>query len=226
MKKKKDISEKGRRFTKRKVLVNNADGSEFWQLDQLDLYRPAEAQKVAVSLLQRDGIDVSKFQAGSPHGSRLKDYVLNDLENEPDSPLGLAARIYEICLHIAGYEQMPKGKERAVPALAYKLGRLLTLLSVYESESETQRTNAAKPRETRKDALRPLIVAAFRVQRRDKRSFKEAIVALLGGNGDLQFSEVGEKISICLDTKNGTTPVTKTYSYASLQSMFTKAAPN
>lgn len=143
MNKPKNASQKvGRQFSKR-IVTTAQIGGETYHFEEIDAgllwgKKAIEThRKNARDCLENNGIDVDKLLVNSPHGSAVRDLVLNCMSNEPDSKVGLAARVFELCCHIQGYESMPGG-ESQIPSLAYRLGRLLDLQRVYDVESEMQ----------------------------------------------------------------------------------------
>lgn len=153
----------GRSHARRQVEEIDADGMTVW-LERLnaDDYLTAGTltryKDRAITVLKAHNIPVDDLLADSPHGSMVRDYVLNVLpidrvKNpteeklrkqylEPNDPLQLepAARLLEMALHLEAY-----GKS-ADPGLAYRFGRLALLFDIYAEISQRNQGNAKKER--------------------------------------------------------------------------------
>lgn len=150
------VRTEGRRFSKREVIVHEVDGQQF-EFVKIDFREGWSAGTIkehcrhACKVLESEGIDVKGLLADAPHGSRVRDYVLNYLEREPDSRVGLAARILELCLHVLALLDMG-GVGKVVPGYAHRLARLTMLAGVYELETERQRfAGKGRGRQQRRD---------------------------------------------------------------------------
>jgi hypothetical protein len=182
--------EVGRRFSRR-TIVQEADGphSEFQKIEWDDVWCAstiAHHARHARRVLESDGIDVKGMLADSPHGSRVRDYVLNYLEREPDSRVGLAARILELSLHILALMDM-RGDGRVIPGYAHRLSRLTLLARVYEADADHQR-EAGKGRghQQRKEREK---------RRRDAGLDKKGIVAKFTADLARMRDEMGDFLS-------------------------------
>jgi len=217
----------GRRFSKREVEVIQIEGHEahFERIDWDDVWSVATIERHrqhARAVLESEGVDVPRFLDDSPHGSALRDYVLNDLGREPDSRAGLAARIFEMSSHILAYLTM-EGGNKLIPGLAHRLGRLVLLAKAYEVDSVARRESAQKPRPNRRDPLRDEIVAAFRHCRIDGLTLKESMISLCNnGHSGLTFRDMGDSYRVSRDAPDGELTV-KEYSLPNLEALFTEA---
>lgn len=127
----------GKRYSKRQRSEQEIDGGLTVYLEQINwdsVFSPQTIERYrqkSVDILVASGVDVDSLLADSPHGSGLRDYVLNFKELAPDSMHGLAARVLEIALHILAKDYTP-GMDRLIPGIAFQFGRLTMLLDVYE----------------------------------------------------------------------------------------------
>jgi hypothetical protein len=119
--------------------LERSDPDDIWGTTTIERHRQR-----AIRTLRAAGIDAHQFDDDSPKGSSLLEHVLWREDHEIDSPIGLAARIYEICCHLLAYQTM--GGDKLIPGLAYRLGRLVILAKAYGPESERQRDIARRPR--------------------------------------------------------------------------------
>ncbi len=128
----------GRRFSKRKVEITINENGEF-HTEQLDIDDRWGTQAIeqrrqhARDVLEAEGIDVQALLEDAPHGGLVQDHVLWSIEREPDSRAGLAARIFYLCSQALACQAIEGGAAR-IPGIAYRLGRLVTLLKVYDIE--------------------------------------------------------------------------------------------
>jgi hypothetical protein len=184
----------GGRFSKREVSVfTNEHGEEFhyekidWSAVSLKIALPHYAKEMR-QFLEDNNIPVSNLLADSPHGSGVRDYVLNVSGHEPDSQIGLAARILEVVLHIQGYEKIEGGSAQ-IPALAFRLNGFATLFNAYKIASNAGTTSAKNPR-TNRNPLRPRIIKALKAQRQQNNQLKDAIISLCNsGHEQLVFEQ-------------------------------------
>lgn len=225
MKKKTEVVTEGNRFSRREVTraYGEFGPSEIWAIDYDEVLNVKKCLEKARAVLKSAGINWVLFHADSPHGSKLRDYVINFQSYAPDSPQGLAARIQEIALHIQSYEKL-SGSEKLIPGLAYKLGRLHLLAQVYETTSKTAAKAAARPRPARKSQLRTKIISAFRAMRRNGLTLKEALESLeTSGHRSLSISRNGKSYIAELDTHSGDKALKKSYGMKALEGMFSEA---
>jgi len=126
----------GKQFSRREVEQITISGVDFWQeqIDWNEVFAASTIHKYkakALDALKAEGVPVESLLEKSPHGSMLRDYVLNHEKEPHDSLPGLAARLLEHALHIEAYQAMPRATEH-VAGLAFTFGRLATLFDVYE----------------------------------------------------------------------------------------------
>lgn len=216
----------GRRFSLREVEIHQIEGHDIYlvKIDYDDVWgaRSIERHRQrAREILESNGINVQRFLDDSPFGSAVRDYVLNYLGLEPDSRVGLAARIFELCSHILAYQDM-EGGSKVIPGLAYGLGQMVILAKAYEITSKAG-SKSAQGNTNRSDPLREKIISAFMQCRNDGLSLKETLASLLNnGYGALAFVELEENYSVTYDNPDGE-PVESAYNMPSLEAMFTEA---
>lgn len=127
----------GKRFSKRQIAEQGIEGGLTVYLEQINCDSVFSSQTIeryrqkSVDILVASGVDVDSLLADSPHGSGLRNHVLNFKELAPDSMPGLAARVLEIALHILAKDYAP-GMDKLIPGFAFQFGRLTMLLDVYE----------------------------------------------------------------------------------------------
>lgn len=134
---------RGRRLTKRDVIaIGDAEISTIDWDERLTKKTRERLKADAVKVLEAAGIPAGEILRASPGGSHLRGVVMHDHSAEPDSPIGLAARIVELCIRV---EELPAMGASAsmIAGDAYRLGRLAVLAKVYGLDAE-QRRKAAK----------------------------------------------------------------------------------
>jgi hypothetical protein len=127
-------------------------GTELHSLDPLTVWNHKSIEvhkRRAIAVLEAEDIDVLRFFKESPHGSLLRDYVINYLDHALDSHLGLAARIVELCCHLQAYWVLPGG-ERKIPGMIAHLSYLVTLSTVYEIADRPRITGGKEAAKVRK----------------------------------------------------------------------------
>ena len=217
----------GRRFSKREV-TDIPDGGELVRInwdDHLTQETIERHLETAKGILVAAGVDVDGLLVDSPHGSLVRDHVLNYSGKEPDSREGLAAQILEHCLHVNAYQAIDGGSRLRTGA-AYKLGRLLRLFQVYEIGASQPRAASKNPRPNKRDPLREKIVAAFLACRSDGLTFKQAMDALCeNGHGDLtfEFDRAADGYRILDDAADAGSDE-GLYKLKNLEGMFTEAS--
>ena len=156
----------GKRFSLRKVERITIDGLDFWQ-EQIDWNEVFTASTIdrykakALDVLNAEGVPVESLLEQSPHGSMLRDYVLNRDGSLHDSLPKLAARLLEHALHIEAYKATPGAMGR-VASLAFTFGRLATLFDVYEIDRRDHaKRRADKPTSDPYDSARNKRLRAF-----------------------------------------------------------------
>lgn len=134
----------GKRFSRREI-EQVAIGDLSFCLERIDFNSvftksTIEAYKAkAIAAIEAEGIDAAPLLAESPHGSLLRDFVLNYKEFEPDSIIGIAARLLELALHLVAHQGMTGDADGSIKAgLAFGFGRLSVLFDVYSVEAEIQ----------------------------------------------------------------------------------------
>lgn len=156
----------GKRFSRRDIEVITV-GDLVFHLEQIDWDEAFTASTIdkyrakALDALKAEGVPIEPLLEQSPHGSLLRDYVLNNESMPHDSLASLAARMLEICLHVVAYQGMPEAN-RKVAGLAFKLGRLSTLFDVYEIDRRDHaKRRADKPADDPYDTTRNSRVRAY-----------------------------------------------------------------
>lgn len=127
----------GRRFTPRRVIDTTPDGAEIIALDPLETLGGADIEQhkqAAIATLEAAGIPAGAILAEHPGGSALRDRVINHDGHAPDSAIGIAARIAELCIRL---QELPKlgARPSVIAADTGRLSRLLTLQAVYATTS-------------------------------------------------------------------------------------------
>lgn len=146
----------GKRFSLREAERITIDGLDFW-LEQIDWNEVFTASTIdrykakALDVLRVEKVPLERLLEESPHGSMVRDFVLNYQDSPHDSLPVLAARLLEHALHIEAYKAMPGAMER-VARLAFTFGRLATLFDVYEIENRIQSAKAQKQRSAKADS--------------------------------------------------------------------------
>lgn len=126
----------GKRFSRREILDASAD-EQVYGLEKINWNDVFSASTItsyrnrAAETLRAHGVDVDALLSDSPHGSAVRDFVLNHEDSERDSLPGLASSLLEVTLHILAYQSMsaPAGVQSSY---AYRFGRLSMLFDVYE----------------------------------------------------------------------------------------------
>lgn len=146
----KKLVTEGKRFSKRELEVHTVEGVDFW-LERINWNEVFTASTIArykaraMDTLKAEGVPVESLLEQSPHGSMLRDYVLNHEDSPHDSLPGLAARLLEHALHIEAYQATTRAMER-LAGLAFTFGRLATLFDAYEIVRHDQAARrAGKP---------------------------------------------------------------------------------
>lgn len=145
----------GKRFSLRKVERITIDGLYFWhqQIDWNEVFTASTIDRYkakALDVLRVEKVPLERLLEESPHGSLVRDFVLNYQDSPHDSLPVLAARLLEHALHIEAYKAMP-GAEGRIASLAFRFGRLATLFDVYEIVRGEQSTKAQKERSAKAD---------------------------------------------------------------------------
>ncbi len=107
-----------------------------------------EHKQKAFDTLKAAGINVDYLLQDSPHGSALRDYVLNYLDHPWDSHIGLAAKILELCCHALAYKEMSADKQ--FNSTLRSLVHYVTLSQVYETADVKRREGGKASGETSK----------------------------------------------------------------------------
>jgi len=118
----------GKRFSAREVIGYRFDGCRA-ELQLIDWNTTFSSRSVvlagtrALDYLESKGVPTNDLMSESPHGSLVRDYVLNRMNEEPDSLLAIAAQIVEVASHISAYMdssrpmQNPEKPLQPVPSL-------------------------------------------------------------------------------------------------------------
>lgn len=131
----------GKRFTKVKA-VEFSDGTQHQEIDREMHATRAQMRARSIRILEDAGIPVSDLLEMGPGGSLLRDRVVNYLDHPPDSQLGLAARIVELCNRLDWYEAEGAPLRVVIPA-ALLLGRLDALAKVYRADDAMRTSGLA-----------------------------------------------------------------------------------
>lgn len=126
----------GKRLSRRQVDVFTVDGLDFYfqQIDWGGIFSAstiANYRDKAITVLRSNGVCVDDLLLDSPHGSGVRDFVLNSKGLEPDSLPGLASKLLEVTLHILAYQNMANSTQSII-SLTYEFGRLAMLFDIYE----------------------------------------------------------------------------------------------
>ena len=132
----------GKLFSRRQIESVTVDGLDFYfqQIDWSGVFSArtiANYRDKAIAALRSNGVCVDDLLLDSPHGSGVRDFVLNSKGLEPDSLPGLASKLLEITLHILAYQDMANSA-KSIISLAYEFGRLAMLFDVYEIYGASQ----------------------------------------------------------------------------------------
>lgn len=153
-------SAKGKRFSRRNLITHETEYGPVI-LERIDwraifCRSSIEAARArAIRVLSAYGAPLDDLLAVAPHGSTVREYVMHVRGEEPDSLPALAAQLLEVALHLLAYLDMGEEAAKAVPGLAFRLGRLELLLHVYEVEAEIQAARRlGKPTSDRYDVSR------------------------------------------------------------------------
>jgi len=166
MKAAKKSTTEGKRFSRREFETYTVEGQNFWlaRINWNDVFTPSTIERYktrAIEVLEVEGVPVDSLLEQSPHGSMLRDYVLNHMDMPPDSLAGLASGLLEVLLHVVAYQAMPDAKDR-VASLAFNFGRLTALFDVYEIDrSDHAKRRADKPTSDPYDSDRNKRLRAF-----------------------------------------------------------------
>lgn len=130
---------RGRQLTKRLVTLheNGGETSEL-KAPRVSLRQLSALKKEALEVIRAAGIELEIYLDKSPHGSMLRDAVINLHQHPDDSITGLAARIYEHAAHVQSYREVA-AFDQALDLMA-ELGRLVTIFDAYQKAS----TDASK----------------------------------------------------------------------------------
>jgi hypothetical protein len=165
---------KGRRLTKVDVQVTD-DGGELSRVKpQLVTVQRLPAIKAeSLAVLAAAGIDPTDTLTDSPHGSGLRDLVINALNHPADSVEGLAARIYERAAHVESYFEMG-AIEQAMNQLG-ALAELYTIFCAYRTDSEQTRNARAHSKGRTRAPLRETLKDAFKQLRSDDAGMTQSL---------------------------------------------------
>lgn len=130
------IEQCGKLFSKRTIEVHETEYGpiELIRINWCEEFTPKTLdhyRQQATEVLATYDIPVDALLTDAPHGSMVRDYVLNHTKHEQDSLPALAARILETILHMQADEYYKR-------SLAYRLGRLTMLFDVYQVYGATQ----------------------------------------------------------------------------------------
>lgn len=130
------IEQRGKQFSKRTIEVHETEYGpiELIRINWCEEFTPKTLDRYrqqATEVLETYSIPVGALLTDAPHGSMVRDYVLNHAKHEHDSLPALAARILETILHMQADEYYKR-------SLAYRLGRMTMLFDVYQIYGPTQ----------------------------------------------------------------------------------------
>lgn len=133
----------GKRFSRVDYEITTTEDGEFWisRLEPDDSWGHSTVHRHmqnAKTAMESSGIDVESLIKDAMGGGFVLEHVLHRLGHEPDSAIGLAARIFHLCREIIGYQAI-NGGEKGIPSLAYSLGRLTSLAKIYGIDSDDHR---------------------------------------------------------------------------------------
>lgn len=223
---------RGRQLTKQTVVVAD-DGSEFVAITapRASVSQLPKIKAEALAVLTKFGIDSKPSLADSHFGTGLRDLVINVLNHEPDSFVGLAARIYEHAAHIEGYMSLG-AVEQAMNSMA-ELGKLLTIFDAYHAASEQASTAGKSSSGRKRGQVRESLVQRLRDCRREHMSQSQAIESLEVNGGDslrIRIEGNRRQLQTCIfhiedensnDLENGRDSLT----WNQLKELFKAAAP-
>lgn len=139
------VETRGRQYSKRRVTVHKTEGGpvELWEVrpGRVRLATLPKLREEALQAIRAAGIEPAPYLEGAPHGSGLRDAVINLHDRPADSIEGLAARIYEHAAHVDGYRELG-AIDQAMNMMA-ELGAMVALFDVYQQVS-TARSDAGK----------------------------------------------------------------------------------
>ena len=232
----------GRRFTKRAATIHETPDGETWLLaldpdESFTAGTIARHKATAIEALEAAGIPTQAILAEHPGGSMLRDRVMNYLDHEPDSLLGLAARIVEVCIRVEvlGASAAPVAMQMGA---AYRLGRLVMIARAYGIEAVQRAAASAAPRPGRRDPLRAALVESFRRERRKGRTLLEALKSLEGNLHGLRVESLdgamkwrvidetptdGKPVAGKARTAKARTAKARTYAVKALETIWTEA---
>jgi len=221
---------KGRRHTKMDVQVAD-DGAELqrvkFQLVTINKLPEIKAESLAV--LAAAGVDPTETLLDSPHGSGLRDMVINRLDYEADSLEGLAARIYERSAHIETYLEMG-AMQQAMNHMG-SLGEIYTIFRVYRDESAQTRNARKRSKGRTRTPLRELLKTALASLRRESMTQRDSVESLeSNGFNSLRLQIEGnvKQLQICrfvFEDENGDGS-RETLTWQQLKELFKEAAPD
>lgn len=133
----------GKRFSRVDHEITTTEDGEIWisRLEPDDSWGDSTVQRHmqnAKKDLESSGIEVESLIRDAMGGGFVIEHVLHRLGHEPDSAIGLAARIFHLCREIIGYQAIDGG-EKKIPCLAYSLGRLTSLAKIYGIDTDDHR---------------------------------------------------------------------------------------
>lgn len=127
------VEYRGRQYSKRRVTVHKTEGGpvELWEVrpGRVRLATLPKLREEALQAIRAAGIEPAPYLEDAPHGSGLRDAVINSHNRPADSIEGIAARIYEHAAHVDGYRELG-AIDQAMNAMA-ELGALVALFDVY-----------------------------------------------------------------------------------------------
>lgn len=220
----------GRRHTKVVVQVTD-DGAELQRAKSqlVTLNKLPEIKAESLAVLAAAGVDPKETLLDSPHGSGLRDMVINMLGHEADSLEGLAARIYERSAHIETYLEMGAMKQAMNQMGA--LAEIYTIFCVYRIESEQTRSARKLSKGRTRTQLRELLKTALVSLRRESMTQRQAVESLTSSGFDslrLQIEGNVKQLQTCrfvFEDENGDGRC-ETLTWQQLKELFKEAAPD
>jgi hypothetical protein len=217
----------GKSFSKREISETTDESGATFYLEKLNFDDAFDIERQGANarlVLEKYGLDVATLLKDSPHGSALRDHVLNYLGLERDSPEGLSARIYELCRHIQAYKSI-EGGAGLIPGLSYRLGRLVDIQNVYRVQSDGQKIRAKKPR--KKNLLTQKIISTLARHRGQGLTLLEALRSMKNDDRGLRLVDIPDsnEYLVIFDNPDGEL-MEKKYKLTALQDLFTPKKKN
>ncbi len=211
---------RGRQFSRREVTIHD-DGTELVSIafPRVSLRTLTRLKNEALNCLNEAGIDTTLYLLSEGHGSNLRWNVINYLDNEADSILGLASRIYEQACHVEAYEKL-QATEQAIDGMS-TLSELVKLWDIYRTQTNSTKKSAQAKRPKRVDSMGVKVEAIFRAAIRDSEG---SLLKILGNwthaerqNLSCRYDKAKDKYIITDESSD-----TKEYTERGMREIFTK----